>query len=185
MKDISPEILNYVLKERQNQDSNNSTTEAGISEDLAGDIIIEGEFLESGEDSCSTEEDAVSYDIKDVKSYSMNSGGEIGNSATIMFQEVTIEEESRVNFGKKSILAGEMVKNCSPVCNFSSSRSSLLSDSGCLPEIYLVSGHNSCSDLPQTVTAKKLAEIHQTGAGQTLVDLSWSELTNTCVIIVK
>ena len=115
----------------------------------------------------------------------MNSGGEIGNSATIMFQEVTIEEESRVNFGKKSILAGEMVKNCSPVCNFSSSRSSLLSDSGCLPEIYLVSGHNSCSDLPQTVTAKKLAEIHQTGAGQTLVDLSWSELTNTCVIIVK
>ena len=71
------------------------------------------------------------------------------------------------------------------VCNFSSSVSSLLSDPGCLPEIYLVSGHSSCSSLPQSVTAKKLAEIHQTGAGQTLVDLSWSELTDTCVIIVR
>ena len=107
--------MNYVLKERQNQDSNNSTTEASISEDLAGDIIIEGEFLESGEDSCSTAEDPISYDIKDVKSYTMNRGasGEIGNSATIMFQEVTIEEESRVNFGKKSISAGEMLINSS------------------------------------------------------------------------
>ena len=71
------------------------------------------------------------------------------------------------------------------MCNFSSSVSSLLSDPGCLPEIYLVSGHSSCSSLPQSVTAKKLAEIHQTGAGQTLVDLSWSELTDTCVIIVR
>ena len=71
------------------------------------------------------------------------------------------------------------------MCNFTSSSTSLLSDSGCLPEIYLVSGHSSCSSLPETVTAKKLAEIHQTGEGQTLVDVSWSQLTTTCVIIAR
>ena len=48
-----------------------------------------------------------------------------------------------------------------------------------------MSGHSSCSSLPETVTAKKLAEIHQTGEGQTLLDISWSELTFTCVIIVR
>ena len=48
-----------------------------------------------------------------------------------------------------------------------------------------MSGHTSCSSLPQTVTAKKLAEIHQTGEGQTLLDISWSQLTSTCVIIVR
>ena len=48
-----------------------------------------------------------------------------------------------------------------------------------------MSGHTSCSSLPETVTAKKLAEIHQTGEGQTLLDISWSQLTATCVIIVR
>ena len=105
LTDISPEILNYVLRERQDQDSDYVTTDASISEDSTGDIIIEGEFLESGEENCSTAENATSYDIRDVKSYSMNSGssGEVGNSATILFQEVMIEAESRVNFGKRSL----------------------------------------------------------------------------------
>ena len=71
------------------------------------------------------------------------------------------------------------------MCNFTSSSDSLLSDSGCLPEIYLVSGHTTCSSLPQTVTAKKLAEIHQTGEGQTIIDISWSDLTDSCVIIAR
>merc|ERR1712241_1478553 len=132
------------------------------------EVIIEGEFLEAEDESCNTD---VSYPILDTKSYSMSSSEERtdNTTATIVFQLVDVEGETKVNF----------------VCNFTSSSSSLLSDSGCLPEIYLVSGRTSCSSLPQTVTAKKLAEIHQTGAGQTLVDVSWSELTDTCVIIVK
>ena len=45
LTDISPEILNYVLRERQDQDSDYVTTDASISEDSTEDIIIEGEFL--------------------------------------------------------------------------------------------------------------------------------------------
>jgi len=120
-------------------------------------------------ESCSADTDSSnnSFSVSESAPYTMTSQ-DSASSATIVLQRIS-QLEDKVNL----------------VCNFSSSLSSLLSDSGCLPEIYLVSGHNSCSDLPQTVTAKKLAEIHQTGAGQTLVDLSWSELTNTCVIIVK
>ena len=71
------------------------------------------------------------------------------------------------------------------MCNFSSSSAGLLSDSGCLPEIYLVSGRTTCSSLPETVSATKLAEIHQAGSGESLLDISWSELSNTCVLIVR
>ena len=73
------------------------------------------------------------------------------------------------------------------VCNFTTNSDSLLSDPTCPPEIYLVSGHTTChvSSLPATVTAKKLAEIHVTGAGHVLVDVTWPELDNTCLLIVR
>ena len=105
MEDISPEILKYVLDGEEDlyQDLDNSTTtDLSISEDLDGEIIIEGEFLETGEESC-TEED-VRYDVINTLSFSMTSegAGDSLNSATIIFQEVLIEEESKVNFGKSS-----------------------------------------------------------------------------------
>ena len=73
------------------------------------------------------------------------------------------------------------------VCNFTSDSDSLFSDDTCPPEIYLVSGHSTChvSDLPTTVSAKKLAEIHHQGYGQTLVDLSWYQVRNSCILILR
>ena len=75
------------------------------------------------------------------------------------------------------------------VCNFTTSEPGLVSapSAGCVPEIWLVSGHSDCSlsQLPDTVRARRLAEIHSQGPGQSLVDLSWEEVTNTCVLIVR
>ena len=78
----------------------------------------------------------------------------------------------------------------SQVCNFTTSVPSLLSasgEAGCAPSIWLVSGHSDCSLslLPDTVRARRLAEIHSQGPGQSLVDLSWEEVTNTCVLILR
>ena len=119
---------------------------------------------------CITEADSESnetFSVLNSVTYVMTSTNS-SHSATIVMQRISGLED-QVNL----------------VCNFSSSCWSSLSRGGCVPEIYLVSGHSSCSSLPQTVTAKKLAEIHQTGAGQTLVDISWPQLTSTCVIIVR
>ena len=119
---------------------------------------------------CITETDSESnetFSVLNSVTYVMTSTNS-SHSATIVMQRISGLED-QVNL----------------VCNFSSSSWSSVSSGGCVPEIYLVSGHSSCSSLPQTVTAKKLAEIHQTGAGQTLVDISWPQLTSTCVIIVK
>lgn len=70
------------------------------------------------------------------------------------------------------------------VCNYSSP-----ARAACPPSIYLVSGHASCSpaQLPDTVAAKQLAEIHSQGYGETLVPLSWDQVTatRTCVLIVR
>ena len=70
------------------------------------------------------------------------------------------------------------------VCNYSSP-----ARAACPPSIYLVSGHASCSpaQLPDTVAAKQLAEIHSQGYGETLVPLSWDQVTNTrtCLLIVR
>ena len=76
------------------------------------------------------------------------------------------------------------------VCNFTTSVPSVLSapgEAGCAPSIWLVSGHSDCSLslLPDTVRARRLAEIHSQGPGQSLVDLSWEEVTNTCVLILR
>ena len=75
----------------------------------------------------------------------------------------------------------------SQVCNFTTSVTSLLSSAGCVPSIWLVSGHSDCSlsQLPDEVRARRLAEIHSQGPGQSLVDLSWEEVTNTCVLILR
>ena len=102
LEDIPPEILKYVLEEEEsdNQDLDNSTiiTTTQASGALDDEIIIEGEFLETGEDSCSNR---VSYQVLDSKTYSMESEeGETGTSATIIFQEVLVEGETKVNFGE-------------------------------------------------------------------------------------
>ena len=38
---------------------------------------------------------------------------------------------------------------------------------------------------PGYARARRLAEIHSQGPGQSLVDLAWEEITNTCVLIVR
>ena len=70
------------------------------------------------------------------------------------------------------------------LCNFSSL--GVNSDS-CNPEIYLVSGSSTCQNLPssRTVTAKKLAEVEQQGYGETMVDISWTEQQDKCIMIVS
>ena len=99
VEDVSPEILKYVLEESESQDSDNFTTETILTEDSQEEVIIEGEFLEAEDESCNTD---VSYPILDTKSYSMSSSEVTTEvtTATIEFQQVDVEGETKVNFGK-------------------------------------------------------------------------------------
>ena len=99
VEDVSPEILKYVLEESESQDSDNFTTETILTEDSQEEVIIEGEFPEAEDESCNTD---VSYPILDTKSYSMSSSEERtdNTTATIVFQQVDVEGETKVNFGK-------------------------------------------------------------------------------------
>ena len=102
VEDVSPEILKYVLEESDNQDSDNATTETIVTADSQEEVIIEGEFVEaeSEDDSCNTSSDVI-YQILNSKSYLMSSDVATSNSsATIKFQQVDVEGETKVNFGK-------------------------------------------------------------------------------------
>ena len=61
----------------------------------------------------------------------------------------------------------------------------MFSDQSCLPEIYLVADLNTCTDIPEEASVKKLAEVHEQGFGETIVDTDWSELPGKCLFIVK
>ena len=99
VEDVSPEILKYVLEESDNATSDNATTETIVTADSQEEVIIEGEFLEAEDAICNTD---VSYPILDTKSYSMSSSEERtdNTTATIVFQQVDVEGETKVNFGK-------------------------------------------------------------------------------------
>ena len=73
------------------------------------------------------------------------------------------------------------------VCDVSATDDSLFSEdsSECLPAIYLVSGHTSCSGLPDSITAKKLSDIKKPGADDALVPATYSELPGKCLIILR
>ena len=72
------------------------------------------------------------------------------------------------------------------VCDVSATDTSLFSgDSECLPAIYLVSGHQSCSGLPDSISAKKLSDIKKPGADDALVPATYSELPGKCLIILR
>ena len=51
----------------------------------------------------------------------------------------------------------------------------------------VVSRHSTChvSSLPETVSARKLAEIHVAGYGEVLVDVTWTDLENSCILIIR
>ena len=100
VEDVSPEILKYVLEESEDQDSENSTTETIGTEDPQDEVVIEGEFVEAEEEGCSSSNDVV-YQILDTKSYSMSNEVATDNSSAIIkFQQVDVEGETKVNFGK-------------------------------------------------------------------------------------
>ena len=72
------------------------------------------------------------------------------------------------------------------VCDVSATDSSLFSgDSECLPAIYLVSGHQSCSGLPDSISAKKLSDIKKAGADDALVPATYAELPGKCLIVLR
>ena len=73
------------------------------------------------------------------------------------------------------------------VCEVSATDDSLFSgdDTECLPAIYLVSGHQSCSGLPDTVSAKKLSDIKKTGKDDALVAATYSELPGKCMVVLR
>ena len=156
---------NDVQDSLDNAETDNAiVTDVGDSNEDGGDLLT---------DTCAPEEDSeTTLDLTVLDSVSFSMTGEEGSSATIELQEVE-EHEDQVNL----------------VCNFTTSEPGLVSapSAGCVPEIWLVSGHSDCSlsQLPDTVRARRLAEIHSQGPGQSLVDLSWEEVTNTCVLIVR
>lgn len=145
------------------------TTTELIEEDI-GDIIADiveasGEDIEGSNEIGSGDEDEPLVVTKSA-SYSMASR-DGKSTVTIIIQAITSSD--RLNL----------------VCDFSSSDEEMFSDQGCLPSIYLVAGHASCSSLPTEVNAKKLADIHESGAGNVLVDSTWSELPGKCMLIVR
>ena len=72
------------------------------------------------------------------------------------------------------------------VCDVSATDTSLFSgDSDCLPAIYLVSGHQSCSGLPDSISAKKLSDIKKAGADDALVPATYAELPGKCLIVLR
>ena len=71
------------------------------------------------------------------------------------------------------------------VCGVSTSKSSLFSDSSCVPEVYLVAGHSVCSGLPEVVSAKKLVEITADGEAEVQIDATWEELPGKCVLVLQ
>ena len=72
------------------------------------------------------------------------------------------------------------------VCDVSATDTSLFSgDSECHPAIYLVSGHQSCSGLPDSISAKKLSDIKKAGADDALVPATYAELPGKCLIVLR
>ena len=73
------------------------------------------------------------------------------------------------------------------VCEVSATDDSLFSgdDTECLPAIYLVSGHQSCSGLPDTVSTKKLSDIKKAGRDDALVAATYSELPGKCMVVLR
>merc|ERR1711971_608624 len=61
---------------------------------------------------------------------------------------------------------------------------SLFRDDECVPEIYLVSGHTECRNLPESVSGKRLGTIHGTGEGSATVGAIWSELSGSCLAML-
>ena len=71
------------------------------------------------------------------------------------------------------------------ICEVSTNKNSLFSDSSCVPEVYLVAGHSVCSGLPDVVSAKKLVEITAGGQAEVKIDASWEELPGKCVLVLQ
>ena len=71
------------------------------------------------------------------------------------------------------------------ICEVSTSKSSLFSDSSCVPEVYLVAGHSVCSGLPDVISAKKLVEITAGGQAEVQIEASWEELPGKCVLVLQ
>merc|ERR1711971_1161266 len=61
---------------------------------------------------------------------------------------------------------------------------SLFRDDECVPEIYLVSGHTECRNLPESVSGKRLVTIHGLGEGSATVGAIWSELSGSCLAML-
>jgi len=179
--EIPPEIFKFVLEEENEAELRNATLDNDnetindpsdteiIIEDLLPDTIENGDdnIDVNGTDNCDINE---SYNVLNSTTYIMTSGQDSSSHAEISLQLIQ-QSSTKLNF----------------VCNFTTSDTSLISSSDCDPEIYLVSGHSTChvSSLPDTVSARKLAEIHVAGYGEVLVDVTWSEVANTCILIVR
>ena len=186
-------VYSDVFDEIQNQDSNyqddfEEYNEIQDSLDDYNDIIeileddyeydIQQDLEDTGQeiataDVCETtdaDSETESLTVIDSKTFIMTEEEDDSSSATIVLQEVA-EHKEKLNL----------------VCNFTTSDTSLISSSDCDPEIYLVSGHSTChvSSLPETVSARKLAEIHVAGYGEVLVDVTWTDLENSCILIIR
>ena len=197
-EEIPPEIFKFVLEEEESQTESNGITGDSDYDDLIQsltdqeetDIIIEDllpdDVSEGGGDGSCPERPSLV--VLNSTTYVMTSA-DSSSSADIILQQVEGETE-KINFGETNIFfTFQKMMLMFQVCNFTTSDPSLVSapSAECVPEIWLVSGHSDCSlsQLPDTVRARRLAEIHSQGPGQSLVDLSWEEVTNTCVLIVR
>jgi len=140
-------------------DSETNDSDIAVSDDST---VIEGSGEEE-ESSSSGEEESV---VLDSAPYSM----------------VSLDGETTVNIILQRVSDSDLLNM---VCDVATENSDLFKESGCVPQIYMVSGVNSCSSLPTEFSAKKLADVHGEGVDELFVDATWTELPGKCLVLLK
>ena len=141
------------------------------AEDEGDDTTVEEKEEESGSDEGSGAADSADKEEELVvlyeASYVMSSEDKGTTSVRLVLQRVESHDNS-LNL----------------VCSVTSASTELFSDPSCHPEIYLVEA-TDCAALPDTLNAKKLADVHEEGRGEVEVAATWDELPGKCLVLLK
>jgi hypothetical protein len=160
----------------------------GIAQEQgSGDVVTTPEYEEDITEDIVTTTTAISDIIADIIEASGEEGSGDLDEPLVVTNSASYSMVSQDGKSSATIIIQAISGNdkLNLVCDFSSTDGSMFSDQGCVPAIYIVSGHSSCASLPTEVIAKKLADIHEAGEGEVLVDATWAELPGKCIIILR
>jgi len=185
---IEVEENNLVQKDDEIMDSMKNIVEEDITPvgRLDTDIIAEvgsGETNESEADDDGSGDDVGEEGSGDV--VEEGSGGEEEEQIVVdsaPYSMVSLDGETTVNIILQRLSDSDILNM---VCDVATDNTELFKESDCVPEIYMVSGVASCSNLPAEFSAKKLADVHGEGEGEMFVDATWAELPGKCLVMLK